>query len=702
MSDATFQNQASDATFNLYFQTDDGILLDLSTWGTVMKSFKDAIYRQITNQFSHIDEFKKGRIIKNSLDSSLLLGCSSTLKRMQGLAYLDSLNKDTHTLMNDSNEQNSNVVFMSGRNLNSHGELTQQIKDESECLNSGIEGLSLCESKPKVQPPRESAQNILMDGGPCDLTPVSGMSCGMDGHLPSYLEVTPVEEPGSTSTPTNTGPPDSAASILQSTSSVTHTLDSGPTSTILAMPNSCSQSTLPQMTNSKTPEQNLVPLDGVSSLTEGSRHATLNSLSLNPLQCPVPGFQFSSSTTANIPYSGPRMPLVQISNCGAPSRNSNIRAPMIQFTSPMLRPPVVPLHQFNSSSMLTAYAGGIPRAPMLEFSSLEHFASTMISDSPVLLTPISTPTINSSNTTPSVQANNTTNPVSILGTSVVPKTSKLEIRKQTPNTLPKTSPRRKVVNRDLRIRIFYRKRLKKITSKKAAQSRKCDRCVRVFDCCDELNQHMRTIHGSWKCKKCLVILPGSVQLEEHYNKEHGKPPDSTECDVCGLEKRFRCSRCECRLHTQAELDNHVRDKHTSQQGVQSEQPEQGVLSDLECGLCRLKFASKSHLSNHSRRFHQELKCRYCKQVLIGTIALEKHFIKHNHIAVAKCPICSRSFYQRRQLKNHIKLCHYQYKCYECYTSFNTPYMLRSHLKSKHSSITSKSTMMILDILSKGA
>ncbi len=54
MSDAMFRNHTSDATFNLYFQTDDGVLLDLSTWATVMKSFKDAIYRQIANQFSHV------------------------------------------------------------------------------------------------------------------------------------------------------------------------------------------------------------------------------------------------------------------------------------------------------------------------------------------------------------------------------------------------------------------------------------------------------------------------------------------------------------------------------------------------------------------------------------------------------------------------------------------------------------------------
>ncbi len=632
---------------------------------------------------------------------------------MQGLAYLDSLNKDTQTLMNESKEQNSNAVFRSEGNLNSHEELAQTIKDESECLISGIEGMILCESKPHTpaydQQPHEPTQNSIMEGGPCDLTPVSGMGCGMDKHFASYLEVRPVEEPGSISTPNDTGPPDSGASFLQSISSAAHNPDSGPNSGMPVMPKSCLQSTLPQITNSTSPERNLrVPLDGVSSVTQGSVHSSLNSISLNPLQCPVPVLQFpSSTTTTNIPYSGrpdPRMPMVHISNCGTPSGNSNIRAPLIQFTSPTLRPanPVVTLHQFNSGSMLTAYTGGIPRAPrapMLEFSSLEHFASTMISNTPVLLTPISTPAIHSSNTTPSVQSNNTTNP-SPIGTSVVPKTSNLEICKMSQITYPKTSPRRKVVNRDLRIRIFYRKRLKKITSKNASQSRKCDRCVKVFDCCDELSQHIRTIHGSWKCNKCPMRFSGSVELEEHCNKEHGKPHDSTECEVCGLEKRFKCSMCECRLHTQAELDNHVRDKHTPQQGLHK--PQQGVLSDLECEFCQLKFASKSHLSSHCRRFHQELKCRYCKQILTGTIALEKHFIKHNHIAVAKCPICSRSFYQKRQLKNHIKLCHYQYKCYECYTSFNTPYMLRSHLKSKHSSITSKSTMMILDILSKGA
>ncbi len=82
---------------NFSWIADDSVLLDLSTWSTLIQSFKDVIYKQIAKQFSLVEEIKNGGIIPTSVDSSMLWECSATLPRLQGLAYLDHHSQTTQS-----------------------------------------------------------------------------------------------------------------------------------------------------------------------------------------------------------------------------------------------------------------------------------------------------------------------------------------------------------------------------------------------------------------------------------------------------------------------------------------------------------------------------------------------------------------------------------------------------------------------------
>ncbi len=234
---------------------------------------------------------------------------------------------------------------------------------------------------------------------------------------------------------------------------------------------------------------------------------------------------------------------------------------------------------------------------------------------------------------------------------------------------------------------------------------KCDSCEAVFQSEELLNKHVAMHHGKLKCKYCPMRFSITWHLELHYVKQHDnehykRPPPLPvfTCDQCGkvtkgkhnhdthmrihLEKKFECSVCHWKFLVQKQLDHHMKLKHN---------PEE-LSYDFECVTCCIKFASKSRLSAHIMKLHKEHKCTFCGELLTGAPAMDRHLEKsHLDKATARCTMCTKTYFTQNQLKNHINYCHASRKCTECGDHIEGLNALGRHLKEKHNILKSAGT-----------
>ena len=103
---------------------------------------------------------------------------------------------------------------------------------------------------------------------------------------------------------------------------------------------------------------------------------------------------------------------------------------------------------------------------------------------------------------------------------------------------------------------------------------------------------------------------------------------------------FPCIECGANYKKPWTLKAHMKKKH----GMEEE-----IKKLFECSDCNVTFETKSYLQKHVKVHEKIFVCSECKEVFLKKVALNKHSKLHNI-----CKICERIFETPYLLKRHIK------------------------------------------------
>ncbi|XP_037313068.2 zinc finger protein 521-like isoform X1 [Pungitius pungitius] len=186
--------------------------------------------------------------------------------------------------------------------------------------------------------------------------------------------------------------------------------------------------------------------------------------------------------------------------------------------------------------------------------------------------------------------------------------------------------------------------------------------------------------------------------------------------------KTRCSSCNVKFESEAELQNHVQTVHREQagdsNGGQLKTPQVSPMprsspsqteekKTYQCIKCQMVFYSEwdiqVHVANHmlgsqvSGSHHQieeglNHECKLCSQSFDSPAKLQCHLIEHSFEGMGgtfKCPVCFTVFVQANKLQQHIFSAHGQedkiYDCSQCPQKFFFQTELQNHALTQHSS-----------------
>ena len=240
----------------------------------------------------------------------------------------------------------------------------------------------------------------------------------------------------------------------------------------------------------------------------------------------------------------------------------------------------------------------------------------------------------------------------------------------------------------------------------------------VCNYCDKTVQkrsHMKThvlIHTGeqpFKCNDCDFQTAYKQTIIRHRDMYHLNiiPPQPFSCVHCGKtfrsesqlllhkpihndRKSFPCTKCSYTTYREANLREHMLDKHSNF----SEE----LLKPHECEVCGLRFKSSSHLIRHLKVHNKDviksyrLKCEYCDVSFAEKYNLKVH-IENIHLRKPPqhiCGVCNKGFYSKGDLQAH-SIIHQTdpvvHQCSECdFTSKHNKSVIR-HFKAKHEDIS---------------
>ncbi|XP_056326523.1 zinc finger protein 521 isoform X3 [Danio aesculapii] len=173
--------------------------------------------------------------------------------------------------------------------------------------------------------------------------------------------------------------------------------------------------------------------------------------------------------------------------------------------------------------------------------------------------------------------------------------------------------------------------------------------------------------------------------------------------------KTRCSSCNVKFESEAELQAHLQTVHRDQtpEGAQLRTPEGSPMSRVsptqsdekktyQCIKCQMVFYSKweiqVHVANHMLEEGLVHECKLCSQTFDSPAKLQCHLIEHSFEGMGgtfKCPVCFTVFVQACKLQQHIFSAHGQedkiYDCSHCPLKFFFQTELQNHNLSLHSS-----------------
>ena len=195
---------------------------------------------------------------------------------------------------------------------------------------------------------------------------------------------------------------------------------------------------------------------------------------------------------------------------------------------------------------------------------------------------------------------------------------------------------------------------------------KCDLCTEFryyFD--KDIIKHMQEVHNEvfkkYKCDLCDKIFVNNQSLRRHRDQVHEGIKPNHMCSFCGqvfsnagymkihIENvhegiKYPCDQCDKICSTKMLLKRHVQKVHEK-------------LANFICELCSKTFIEKFFFTRHMNEAHYnttDFECDKCDYKGKRIENFRKHYERvhlkeRNHA----CHICSKSFFERRTLKEHL-------------------------------------------------
>nr|XP_019557391.2 zinc finger protein 664-like [Aedes albopictus] len=187
---------------------------------------------------------------------------------------------------------------------------------------------------------------------------------------------------------------------------------------------------------------------------------------------------------------------------------------------------------------------------------------------------------------------------------------------------------------------------------------------------DEPGNNVASKCSAFKCGVCLLRFKIKAHLIRHMLLRHRQ-----DAAIKQTEKIYsRCLRCNELYSSTADLESHLKEKHTT---------------TLLCDICLRLFEDEKSLNRH-RVFHlgaNPFTCEVCNKQCKNSSHL--HFHRRSHFTADLgygCPHCQRRFSSSGNRQKHIARVHIQdkrYKCPNCQESFIYPRQLKIHLERSH-------------------
>jgi DNA-directed RNA polymerase subunit RPC12/RpoP len=219
---------------------------------------------------------------------------------------------------------------------------------------------------------------------------------------------------------------------------------------------------------------------------------------------------------------------------------------------------------------------------------------------------------------------------------------------------------------------------------------KCPVCQKIFKSMSSINAHMKNHSGEWYlCKICPKLFSDKATYNQHVQIHKG---NAYKCKTCGEtfstkslvkqhglrvhinEKRYACNLCSKRFRYKTSVAVHLKNK-TCQK-----------TTTYRCCKCRKTFKYQSKLDMHKEIKCIDFKCTVCSKLFYTRRRLIEHMKIHSEVKQYRCKQCGREFSQWGSLTNHIRWHTRRVDCMFCSATFTSNKELRDHFKIEHTTI----------------
>ncbi|KAM7341830.1 zinc finger protein 711 isoform 3-T3 [Cochliomyia hominivorax] len=186
----------------------------------------------------------------------------------------------------------------------------------------------------------------------------------------------------------------------------------------------------------------------------------------------------------------------------------------------------------------------------------------------------------------------------------------------------------------------------------------CEKCGKSFDLKSSLFLHKRICEkrNAVNCNFCELLFSSVLKYEQHLENKHAVSIRH-ECEICGKtfrcaeylavhrkrhnERHYQCDLCNKNYINNAELKVHKQRIHNK------------MHLPFVCNICGKIFLNRSLLREHENEQHSKryFKCLQCDYISNSSFAVKVHKYKHMGKPY-KCPICSKDFIFRKDIKQH--------------------------------------------------